>query len=196
MTPASSASRSPSAERFPGGSGSGSSLSINGTSYTLLYSMADVQAINGDGTNDATTSAALSGNYALAASLDASSVSNWQSIGTNGHAAWGITAGLTDTVDLFLEEVGPDGASVRQGGGFVPCEVVRERIAVRNETMEGLRFEVSLELAADFADIITVKEHDIALGAPVHPRPLAPPASSRPRPRQATRWRGPHRPPC
>ncbi len=52
-------------------------------------------------------------------------------IGTNGHAAWGITAGLTDNSDLFLEEIGPDGASVREADGFVPCEVRVERIEVK-----------------------------------------------------------------
>ena len=52
-------------------------------------------------------------------------------IGTNGFAAWGITAALTDGVDLFLEEVGPDGASVREREGNVPCDVIVERIAVR-----------------------------------------------------------------
>jgi penicillin amidase len=52
-------------------------------------------------------------------------------IGHNGYAAWGITAGLTDQWDLFIEEVGPDGASVRQGDGFAPCDVLREPIMVR-----------------------------------------------------------------
>ncbi len=52
-------------------------------------------------------------------------------IGTNGHAAWGITAGLTDNTDLFLEEIGPDGASVREGDAFVPCDTRVERIAVK-----------------------------------------------------------------
>lgn len=52
-------------------------------------------------------------------------------IGTNGHAAWGITAGLSDTTDLFLEEVGPDGVSVREGDAFVPCEVHLEQISVK-----------------------------------------------------------------
>jgi penicillin amidase len=49
----------------------------------------------------------------------------------NGRAAWGVTAGLIDNTDLFLEEVGPDGASVRRGDTFVPCEVRREVIRVR-----------------------------------------------------------------
>jgi penicillin amidase len=49
----------------------------------------------------------------------------------NGSIAWGITAGLTDTVDLFVEEIGPDGASVRGPHGWQPCEVRHERIEVR-----------------------------------------------------------------
>jgi penicillin amidase len=51
--------------------------------------------------------------------------------GHNGFAAWGLTAGLLDNTDLFLEEIGPDGRSVRQGDGFVPCEVLAERIDVK-----------------------------------------------------------------
>ncbi|NQV04935.1 penicillin acylase family protein, partial [bacterium] len=51
--------------------------------------------------------------------------------GHNGHAAWGVTAGLTDTTDLFFEEVGPDGRSVRRGDRFVPCEVFDEVIEVK-----------------------------------------------------------------
>ena len=49
----------------------------------------------------------------------------------NGHVAWGVTAGLVDNTDLFLEEIGPDGASVRQGDEFVPCEVIEEEIEVK-----------------------------------------------------------------
>jgi penicillin amidase len=51
--------------------------------------------------------------------------------GHNGFAAWGLTAGLVDNTDLFLEQIGPDGRSVRQGDGFVPCPVRTETIAVR-----------------------------------------------------------------
>ena len=51
--------------------------------------------------------------------------------GHNGHAAWGVTAGLVDNTDLFLEELGPDGRSVRQGDGFVECEVRDEVIHVK-----------------------------------------------------------------
>ena len=51
-------------------------------------------------------------------------------IAHNGHAAWGITAGLTDQADLFIEEIGDDGASVREGTEMVPCEVIDEPIEV------------------------------------------------------------------
>lgn len=51
--------------------------------------------------------------------------------GHNGHAAWGLTAGMADNTDLFLEQVGADGSSIRQGDGFVPCPVLDEVIAVK-----------------------------------------------------------------
>lgn len=57
--------------------------------------------------------------------------------GHNGTAAWGITAGLVDNTDLFIEEIGPDGQSVRQGDEFVACQTRRETIQVKGgETVE------------------------------------------------------------
>jgi penicillin amidase len=53
------------------------------------------------------------------------------SYGHNGYAAWAPTAAHHDNTDLFLEQMGPDGRSVRQGDGYVPCEVLRETIKVR-----------------------------------------------------------------
>jgi len=55
---------------------------------------------------------------------------------------------------------------------------MQERIAVRNESMKRVEFELSLELCADFADIISVKLHDFALGDPEHAPELPPPAPS------------------
>ncbi len=52
-------------------------------------------------------------------------------VGHNGHAAWGVTSGQADDTDLFLEEIGADGVSVREGDAFVPCEVRDETIAVK-----------------------------------------------------------------
>jgi penicillin amidase len=53
-------------------------------------------------------------------------------IGHNGFCAWGVTAGLTDNTDLFLETLGPDKTSVREAdGSFRQCGVVREVIRVK-----------------------------------------------------------------
>ncbi|NIR42310.1 MAG: penicillin acylase family protein, partial [Actinobacteria bacterium] len=56
--------------------------------------------------------------------------------GHNRHAAWGVTAGLIDTTDLFVEEVGADGASVRRGDEFVACEVRTEAIEIKGSASE------------------------------------------------------------
>jgi penicillin amidase len=55
-------------------------------------------------------------------------------IGHNGFAAWGVTAGLIDNTDLFLETFGPDGTTVREAdGSFARCERVREVIRVKGQ---------------------------------------------------------------
>ena len=51
-------------------------------------------------------------------------------VGHNGNVAWGVTLGLADNSDLFLEQVGDDGLSVREGSRFVPCEVIDETINI------------------------------------------------------------------
>jgi penicillin amidase len=51
--------------------------------------------------------------------------------GHNQHAAWGVTAGLIDNTDLFIEDIGPDERTVRRGDEFVPCEVRREVIDIK-----------------------------------------------------------------
>ena len=51
--------------------------------------------------------------------------------GHNETSAWGATAGLLDNTDLFIEEIGPDGVSVREGDEFVPCRVREEVINVK-----------------------------------------------------------------
>ena len=53
------------------------------------------------------------------------------SAGHNGFAAWGVTAGLVDQVDLFIEELGPDRTSVRRGDSYEACAVRREVIEVK-----------------------------------------------------------------
>lgn len=53
--------------------------------------------------------------------------------GFNGHQAWGITAGLVDNIDIFYEEIGEDGLSVRQGDQFVACQVLEETYQVKGK---------------------------------------------------------------
>jgi penicillin amidase len=54
-------------------------------------------------------------------------------VGHNDVCAWGVTAGLTDNTDLYLEEIGPDGRSVRRGNEWVPCAERVEVIRVKGE---------------------------------------------------------------
>src|SRR6266498_1088555 len=49
---------------------------------------------------------------------------------------------------------------------------MQDHLVVQNQSMERAEFELGLELAADFADIMSVKEHDFGLGDPMHARPL------------------------
>src|SRR5919198_5955197 len=58
-------------------------------------------------------------------------------------------------------------------------EGMQDRIVVQNQGMEPLSFELALELGTDFADILSVKEHDFALGDPTRARPLPPPVDGR-----------------
>ncbi len=81
---------------YPGGPGLGASFTLNGTSYDLLYSMSDVQNINNN----------LSGDYALANPLNASSTTGWIPIGADGNGNilnsgngfTGTFAGLGNTI--------------------------------------------------------------------------------------------------
>ncbi len=59
------------------------------------------------------------------------------------------------------------------GGGM------QDHLAVRSQTVEPVTFELALELEADFADIITVKEHELAGGTAAGVRPLPAPGDCR-----------------
>ena len=58
-------------------------------------------------------------------------------------------------------------------------EGMQDHLVVQNQSMEPVAFELGLEIAADFADIISVKEHDFSLGNPNDAQPL--PAAVPPR---------------
>jgi glycogen debranching enzyme len=49
---------------------------------------------------------------------------------------------------------------------------MQDRILVTNHAMRRVEFEIALEAGADFADILSVKEHDFALGDPLRAQPL------------------------
>lgn len=51
--------------------------------------------------------------------------------GHNGECAWGVTATLADTTDMFFEQLSPDGRRVREGDGFVACRERCETIRVK-----------------------------------------------------------------
>ncbi len=54
----------------------------------------------------------------------------------NGHAAWGITAACTDSVDLFWEEIDLEGSTARGPGGPDRVERLHEEIGVRGAASE------------------------------------------------------------
>jgi glycogen debranching enzyme len=56
---------------------------------------------------------------------------------------------------------------------------MQDQVSVRNEGFVPLRFELELEVGTDFADIISVKEHDFSLGDPEKARALPPSADIR-----------------
>ena len=49
-----------------------------------------------------------------------------------------------------------------------------EVVRVRNVGMTNVTFELSFAFGTDFADVISVKQHDFALGDPLHAVPLPP----------------------
>jgi glycogen debranching enzyme len=53
---------------------------------------------------------------------------------------------------------------------------MQEKVTLRNESIDQLDLELVLEAEADFADIISVKQHDFSLGDPEHAQPLPAPA--------------------
>src|SRR5918999_3956560 len=51
-------------------------------------------------------------------------------------------------------------------------EAMQDRLLVQNQGMRPVAFDLSLEIASDFADIFAVKDYDFALGDPAHAAPL------------------------
>jgi glycogen debranching enzyme len=53
-------------------------------------------------------------------------------------------------------------------------EAMQDRILVQNQGMRPVAFDLSLEVASDFADIFAVKDYDFSFGDPAHADPLPP----------------------
>jgi glycogen debranching enzyme len=53
-------------------------------------------------------------------------------------------------------------------------EAMQDRLLVQNQGMRPVAFDLSLEIASDFADIFAVKDYDFALGDPAHAAPPPP----------------------
>ncbi len=123
--------------QFTGTPDSGQALSINGQSYTLLYSMSGLQSII-DGN--------LSGNYALAKPLDATSVASWVPIGTNesgsmnGNGFTGIFQGLGNTISNLT--IAPTAQNLDSIGFFGSIGVggVVENLKLTNATVTANQF--------------------------------------------------------
>src|SRR5262249_25980879 len=58
-------------------------------------------------------------------------------------------------------------------------DAMQDVVTVDNHSMDVVTFELALEFAADFADILSVKAHDFALGDPMSAEPLPPPVPAR-----------------
>ena len=92
---------------FTAGASSGATLAINGLAYRLLYSAAAIQSIDG-------SDASLQGNFALAHSVNASAISDWVPIGTDGQGNIenggsgfaGTFAGLGNTISNLNVDIG------------------------------------------------------------------------------------------
>ena len=53
-------------------------------------------------------------------------------------------------------------------------QAMEDTLTFENQSMRRIAFEVDLEIGADFADIMSVKAHDFALGDPLNAPPLPP----------------------
>ena len=61
---------------------------------------------------------------------------------------------------------------------------MQDHLLVTNQSTRTVTFELALELGADFADIFTIKGHDVALGKPGEAHPLPPSSTLRGGPEQ------------
>ena len=53
-------------------------------------------------------------------------------------------------------------------------DAMQDRIAIVNQGVEPVSFQLALEIGSDFADIFTVKSYDFSFGDPLNAPPLPP----------------------
>jgi glycogen debranching enzyme len=98
----------------------------------------------------------------------------------NGEAPLSLSSGRVEyfSAAFFLRNplagLGPDQVTITRER-FV-SEGMQDVVVLENLSLEPVSFELGLEFASDFADILSVKEYDFALGDPVRATPLPPPA--------------------
>jgi filamentous hemagglutinin family protein len=121
--------------------GTGNSLSINGTPYTLVSSLAQLQGMSGD----------LAGHYALARDIDASATAGWNANGGGGFAGFepigagtygsplaftGVFDGLGHTIDeLTINR--PDTDSVGLFGSIAGADAAVRNVGLRGGSTRG-----------------------------------------------------------
>ena len=95
----------------------------------------------------------------------------------NGHAPLLLTSDRIEyfSAAFFMRNplaggLNPDELSIRRER-FVG-EGMQDRVLLENQSMRRLDFTLELEVGSDFADILSVKEHDFALGDPLRAKPL------------------------
>ena len=82
------------------------------------------------------------------------------------------------SAEAYARSLPHDALLVRRNRSL--AATLEERLALESQCAEPVVFEVAIELAADFADVITVKEHELADVPPVAGRPLPAPAAATP----------------
>ncbi len=102
----------------------------------------------------------------------------------NNHAPLLLSSGTVEYFSAAFYLRNPMAAGLAQDSVSIARErfvgnAMQDHLVVTNESMTPVELELELEVAADFADIITVKMHDFTLGDPQHAEPLPEPARAR-----------------